>query len=144
MWVCVNLKWYGGRKKVRYSVPNYSTIIQRGAAAALTGPQECVVEMRNIYHGRRDLAVSLLKELGRYVYTPHGAFYILVDVSSPNGARQRGRQFALDLLRERNIAVAPGRTFGSVAEQYVRVSLAASDKEIVHGVREMCAFADRY
>ena len=121
-----------------------STIIQRAAAAALTGPQDCVVEMRQVYRHRCDLAVNLLKELSRYVYTPHGAFYILVDVSGPNGTEHHGRHFALDLLRERNIAVAPGTTFGSVAEQYVRVSLAASDEEIVRGVREICAFADRY
>jgi aspartate aminotransferase/aminotransferase len=126
------------------SYTNISTIIQRGAAAALTGSQDCVVEMRQVYQHRRDLAVSLLKDLGRYVYTPHGAFYILVDVSGPDGTRRRGRQFALDLLRERNIAVAPGTTFGSVAENYVRVSLAASDDEIVRGVREICAFADGY
>jgi aspartate aminotransferase/aminotransferase len=47
------------------------------------------------------------------------------------------------VLRERNIAVAPGSTFGSVAEHYVRVSLAASDEEIVRGVREICEFAKR-
>jgi aspartate aminotransferase/aminotransferase len=99
--------------------------------------------MRSVYLHRRDLAVNLLKELGRYVYTPHGAFYILVDVSNQRGTGRRGQQFALDLLRERNITVAPGSTFGSVAEQYVRVSLAASDDEIVRGVREMCTFADR-
>ncbi len=126
------------------SYTNISTAIQRAASAALTGPQDCVAQMRNVYQHRRDLAVKLLKELGRYVYTPHGAFYILVDVSSPRGTVRRGRQFALDLLRERNVAVAPGSTFGSVAEHYVRVSLAASDDEIVRGVREMCAFADRY
>jgi aspartate aminotransferase len=99
--------------------------------------------MRQVYQRRRDLAVSLLKDLGRYIYTPHGAFYILIDVTSPNGTERQGRQFALDLLRERNIAAAPGSTFGSVAENYVRVSLAASDEEIVRGVREICAFADR-
>jgi aspartate aminotransferase len=125
------------------SYTNISTVIQRGAAAALTGPQTCVAEMRQTYHRRRDLAVRLLKELGRYVYTPHGAFYILIDVSGPDGTGRRGRQFALDLLRERNIAVAPGSTFGSVAENYVRISLAASEEEIVRGVREICAFADR-
>jgi aspartate aminotransferase/aminotransferase len=122
---------------------NISTLIQRAAAAALTGPQDCVVEMRQVYQHRRDLAVSLLKDLGRYVYTPHGAFYILVDVSSPEGTGRRGRQFALDLLRERNVTTAPGSTFGSVAENYVRISLAASDEEIVRGIQEICAFADR-
>jgi aspartate aminotransferase len=99
--------------------------------------------MRQIYQRRRDLALDLLKDLGRYIYTPHGAFYILIDVTSPNGTERYGRQFALDLLRERNVAAAPGSTFGSVAKNYVRVSLAASDKEIVHGIREICAFADR-
>jgi aspartate aminotransferase len=126
------------------SYTNISTIIQRAAAAALTGPQTCVIEMRQDYQHRRDLTVSLLKDLGRYVYTPHGAFYILVDVTGPDGTGRRGRQFALDLLRERNIAAAPGSTFGSVAENYVRISLAASDEEIVRGVREICAFADSY
>ncbi len=125
------------------SYTNISTVIQRAAAAALTGPQTCIAEMRQTYHRRRDLAVGLLKDLGRYVYTPHGAFYILIDVTGPDGTVRRGRQFALDLLRERNVAAAPGSTFGSVAEHYVRISLAASDEEIVHGVREICAFADR-
>jgi aspartate aminotransferase/aminotransferase len=100
--------------------------------------------MRQVYQRRRDLAVSLLKDLGRYNYTPHGAFYILIDVTRPNGTQRRGRQFALDLLRERNIAAAPGSTFGSVAENYVRISLAASDEEIMYGVREICEFADRH
>jgi aspartate aminotransferase/aminotransferase len=143
MWGYVNFTWYGSRKKERYSVPNDSTMIQRAASAALTGSQTCVAEMRRTYHQRRDLAVSLLKELGRYVYTPHGAFYILIDVTNREGGGHRGRQFTLDLLRERNVAAAPGSTFGLVAENYVRVSLAASEEEIVRGVREICAFADR-
>jgi len=46
------------------------------------------------------------------------------------------------LLRERNVTVAPGSNFGSVAENYVRISLAASEEEIVRGVHEICAFAD--
>jgi aspartate aminotransferase/aminotransferase len=125
------------------SFTNISTPIQRAAAAALTGPQACVAEMRDAYQRRRNLVVNLLKEFGRYEYTPHGAFYALVDVTSPNGVQRHGRQFALDLLRERNVAVAPGSSFGSVAEPYVRVSLAASDEEIERGVREICAFADR-
>jgi aspartate aminotransferase/aminotransferase len=125
------------------STTNVSTLAQRAAVAALTGPQDCVAEMREIYRRRRDLAVGLLKELGRYFYTPHGAFYVLIDVTSHAGTQRRGRQFALDLLRERNVAVAPGSGFGSVAEQYVRISLAASDEEIERGVREICAFADK-
>jgi len=124
------------------SSTNVSIIAQRAAQAALTGPQDCVFEMKNTYCRRRDLTVRLLKEMGRYVYTPHGAFYALVDVTSPNGTARRGRQFALDLLRTRNVVVAPGSGFGAVSDHYIRVSLAAADEEIERGVREVCAFAD--
>ena len=122
---------------------NISTIIQRAAAAALTGPQDCVAEMRDTYRRRRDLTVHLLKDFGRYVYTPHGAFYALVDVTARDGTPRRGRQFALDLLRESNVTVAPGSGFGSVSSHCVRVSLAASDEEVERGVRAICLFADK-
>jgi len=124
------------------SYTNMSTPIQRAAAAALTGPQECAIEMREAYRSRRDLTVRLLKEHGRYLYTPHGAFYALINVTSRSG-ELRGRQFALDLLRERNIAVVPGSGFGSVSERFIRISLAASEEELERGIHEICEFADK-
>jgi aspartate aminotransferase/aminotransferase len=125
------------------SYTNISTAIQRAAAAALSGPQDCVGEMRHAYRRRRDLAVSLLKDHGRYVYTPHGAFYILIDITNAQHPQRHARQFSLDLLRETNITVAPGSLFGPAADHYVRVSLAASDEEIERGMREICRFADK-
>jgi len=125
------------------SYTNISTAIQRAAAAALSGPQDCVCEMRDAYRRRRDLAVSLLKDHGRYVYTPQGAFYILIDITNPQHLQRHARQFALDLLREHNITVAAGSAFGPAADHYVRVSLAASEEQIERGVREICHFADK-
>ena len=122
---------------------NINTAIQRAAAAALSGPQDCISEMRNAYQRRRDLAVDLLKEHGRYVYTPHGAFYILVDITNPRYPQRHARQFSLDLLREHNITIGPGSAFGPAADHYARISLAASDEEIERGVREVCLFADK-
>lgn len=125
------------------SYTNVSTLAQKAAAAALTGPQDCVEEMRAIYQRRRDLAVNILREHGRYLYTPHGSFYILVDARRADGQPRSGRELASELLRERNVTVAPGSGFGAVAENYVRVSLAGSDDEIARGLRELCLFADR-
>ncbi len=121
---------------------NMSVIVQKAAAAALTGPQDCVAFMRDSYRRRRDIVVNLLKDYGRYVYTPHGAFYALIDVRGKHAQSRRSREFALALLHERNVAVAPGSGFGSVAEEYVRISLAGSEEEIARGVREICLFAD--
>ena len=125
------------------SYTNVSLLAQRAAAAALTGPQDCVGEMRAIYQQRRDMAVNILREHGRYFYTPHGAFYILVDAHTSEGKPRTGRELARELLRARNVTVAPGSGFGSVAENYVRVSLAGTGEEIEQGLRELCVFADR-
>lgn len=122
---------------------NMATMVQRAAAAALTGPQDSTIEMRETYRHRRDLAIGLLKDYGRYIYTPHGAFYALVNIDRPNGETRHSRQFTLELLRERNVVVAPGNGFGAVTENYIRISLAASDEEIERGVREICTFAER-
>jgi aspartate aminotransferase/aminotransferase len=125
------------------SYTNVSTLVQRAAIAALTGPQECVSEMRAGYQRRRDLAVAVLREHGRFFYTPHGAFYILVDARWPDGRARSGRALAQALLSERNVTVAPGSGFGAVSENYVRVSLAGAEEEIAQGLRELCLFADR-
>jgi aspartate aminotransferase len=124
------------------SFTNISTFVQRAAAAALQGPQDCVVEMRESYRKRRDLVVSLLKDAGRYSYTPEGAFYTLIDVHYKDGTPRRGQQFAFELLRERNITVTPGEDFGKVADHAIRVSLASSEQDLDYGVREICTFAD--
>ncbi len=124
------------------SYTNMSTAIQRAAAAALTGPQDCSIEMCDAYRRRRNLTVRLLKEHGRYLYTPHGAFYTLIDVTGRKG-EVRGREFTLDLLREHNVMVAPGSGFGALSEPFIRISLGASEEELARAIPAICEFADR-
>jgi aspartate aminotransferase/aminotransferase len=128
---------------INANLTNISMPIQRAAAAALTGPQECVTVMRERYRRRRDLVLNQLKQSDRYTYTPHGAFYVLINVASRHGAPRGGRQFALDLIREYNVTVTPGQGFGSVSDEYVRISLAASAEALTRGVRAICQLADR-
>jgi aspartate aminotransferase len=110
---------------------------QAAAAAALNGPQQCVGDMLSQYKKRRDLAMSILKARGRpSAYTPGGAFYLPVDVSS-SGMRSfhlplysmyllshltcltrpppgmSSRDFALKLLSDKHCAVAPGIAFNT-------------------------------
>lgn len=117
-----------------------STVVQKAAAAALTGPQTCVAEVREAYRQRRDFAVGMLKACGRYTYTPQGAFYLLINVGDKLASGYPVYQLAFDLLKRRNVAVAPGSAFGTVARKHVRISLAASELAIECGVRELCAF----
>jgi aspartate/methionine/tyrosine aminotransferase len=112
-----------------------STISQKAGEAALDGPQECVHEMVSAYRRRRDLVVDLLREAGLLLAVPQGAFYILADVSP---AARDSRSFALRLLDERGVGVAPGSAFGEVAGGAVRISLASSDEDLREGVGRIC------
>ena len=113
------------------------TVSQKAAEAALAGPQEPVAEMVAAYRRRRDLTAELLRADGLLAALPAGAFYVMADVA-PSG--MESRDFALALLRERGVAVAPGSAFGSVAANAVRISLASSEDDLREGIARLCAF----
>lgn len=118
-----------------------STIAQKAAEAALDGPQDCVAEMVDAYRRRRDLAVSLLRDAELLVSVPHGAFYVMADVS---GAGLDSRSFALRLVNERKVSVAPGTAFGDVAAGAVRLSLASSEEALREGIGRMAAALEEW
>jgi len=111
---------------------------QLAALAALTGPQEQVARMRDAYRERRDRLVTLLERLGVSCHRPAGAFYAWVNVAD---RAPSARQFALELLRRRRVAVAPGTAFGPAGEGWVRVSLAAETDVLLEGARRMAGFS---
>jgi aspartate aminotransferase/aminotransferase len=113
---------------------------QKAAEAALTGPQDCIAEMRASYKDRRDAVLEVVRAHGLYRYTPHGAFYLMLDIS-PSGLD--GHTFALRLLEETGVAVAPGSAFGTVARDQVRISLATERSQLLEGVERACQLVNR-
>ena len=118
---------------------NPSSIAQKAAEAAYTGPQECVEEMRKAFERRRDLVTSLLKEIpGLKINHPEGAFYIFPEVSAYFGKSYGNRvindanDVAMYLLEEAHVATVNGDAF--CAPGYIRLSYATSDDNI----REAC------
>ena len=111
-----------------------STIAQKAAEAALDGPQDRVQEMVAAYARRRDIAVDLLQEEGLLVSVPHGAFYVMAAVSATG---MSSRDFALRLVAERGVSVAPGTAFGAVGAGAVRISLASSDDDLREGISRL-------
>jgi aspartate aminotransferase len=95
-----------------------SSISQKAALAAITGPQECVAEMRSEFKRRRDLAVEALRAMGMEFSVPKGAFYIFPQVKDE-------KEF-VETLRRKKIIVTPGSAFGSLGKNHVRISYATS------------------
>ena len=107
---------------------------QMGAVAAVTGPQECVAEMRDSYRHRRDLVTEFLTGRGIPHVRPRGAFYLMIDVS---GSGSSGMDFVLRLLKEKRVAVVPGDTFGPGSGRFVRISLATATEPLLEGVERL-------
>ena len=108
---------------------------QFGALEALTSKDDLVSAMVMDYKKRRNKAVEVLKEYNMYEYSPEGAFYILIHTGADNVV-----DFCKKFLKEKHVSVSPGSAFGTVADQYVRVSLASSSEDIETGLRRLCEF----
>jgi aspartate/methionine/tyrosine aminotransferase len=120
-------------------VGNASSISQKGGEAALSGPQDCVRQMREAYRERRDIATALLDEAGVGYVRPRGAFYLMADVSPAGGSLP----FAKRLLQEEHVSVVPGSAFGPGGEGWVRVSLCVDPDVLREGLVRLAAAVDR-
>lgn len=119
-----------------------SSIAQKAAEEAYNGPQDCVESMRKAFERRRDLIVSLLKEIpGLKINHPEGAFYIFPEVSSYFGKTDgkhtiaNSNDLAMYLLEEAHVATVDGAAF--CAPGYIRLSYATSDDNIREAARRI-------
>ncbi len=119
-----------------------SSIAQKAAEAAYTGPQECLEEMRQAFERRRDLTVKLASEIpGFKVNNPGGAFYLFPECTSYYGKSYNGRtinnsgDLAMFLLEEGHVASVGGAAFGS--PETIRFSYATSDENIIEAFRRI-------
>lgn len=119
-------------------------VSQRAALAAYQSSQECVEEMRKAFERRRDLIVSLAKEIpGLDVNVPQGAFYLfpfckrLFGKSYGEYKINTSTDFALYLLQEAHVATVGGDAFGE--PDGFRMSYATSDDNIREAMRRIKA-----
>jgi len=119
-----------------------SSIAQKAAEAAYVGPQDCIEEMRVAFQRRRDLVVSLAREIpGIKVNEPQGAFYLFPEVSSYFGKKYGDRvinnaaDLAMYLLEEGHVATVDGEAF--CLPGYIRLSYATSDDNIREAMRRI-------
>lgn len=115
---------------------NPCTIAQKAAEAAYTGNQQCVADMRVAFERRKNLVVTMAREIpGLKVNEPKGAFYVFPDCSAYFGKVFNGttinnpEDLALYLLAEAHVACVGGTDFG--APTCIRMSYATSDEKLV-------------
>jgi aspartate aminotransferase len=121
------------------STSNPTSIAQKAAIEALTGPQDFINIMLAEFDMRRRFLISELNSIpGMSCLTPTGAFYAFPNISKFYGKSfenikiSSSSDLALYLLEKANVALVPGGAFGD--DNYIRLSYATSIDEIKKGV----------
>lgn len=113
--------------------------VQVAAASALNGPQDYVVNIREMYKARRDILAEGLIDAGWNVTVPNASMFIWAPV--PEAYRDLGcLEFSKLLLTHSDVAVAPGIGFGPGGEGYVRFALVENKHRIRQAVRNIKQF----
>ncbi len=109
------------------------TAIQDAAIVALTGPQDCLDDMRAIYTRRRDAMIDALHAIGIDCKPPKATIYIWAKV--PEG--YTSAEFAEKLLTQAHVIVTPGSSYGPDGEGFIRISLTTPDDRLMEAVRRI-------
>lgn len=117
-------------------------IAQRATITALNASISEIKYMIDEFYKRKNLIINLLSEINGFkLNNPKGAFYIFPDISFFFGKKIRNKtinnstDFAFFLLEEANVATVSGEAFGN--KNCIRISYAASEKEIIEAVKRI-------
>jgi aspartate aminotransferase len=112
-----------------------NAFVQRAAIAAIEGPRDEVIAMREAYRRRRDMVLAGLRAIpGVTIGDIPGTFYAFPDVSTFLGRKagnhviQTTDELCGWLLEAHGIACVPGSAFGGPSS--IRLSFATSEAEI--------------
>ena len=114
------------------SVTNVPAFVQLAALAALTGPQDHVVETTRRLQAKRDMAVEALNKMpGVECSIPEGSFYVFPDI---RGTGMTAQQFADYMVENYQVGVVAGSAFGDRGEGHIRLTYAAPDDVLEEGL----------
>ena len=112
------------------------TPVQVAAAAALNGPQDCVLDIRNTYQKRRDVLIKSMLRAGWDIPAPQASMFAWAPL--PEKFKKKGSlEFAKELMLKADVAVAPGVAFGEYGEGFVRVGLVENEQRIKQAAKNI-------
>jgi len=111
--------------------------VQIAGIIAMRHGDEAAAAQARTYARRRDVVVAGLRRLGWRADPPRGGMFVWARVSDEHLAGQGSIDFALRLIEEAEVAVAPGRAFGEGGEGCVRVALVENAQRLKQAIRQI-------
>ena len=128
--------------EIRHSLSiNSCTFSQYGALAALEGPQEEIIKMKEEYNLRRKFCMRALDEIGFTYGDPGGAFYIYTNVSKSGLSASN---FCKKLLKNTGVLLFPGTLFGDEEDKYIRLSYLQPIEKIQESMKRIKGFINEH
>ncbi len=120
-----------------HATSNATTFVQYAAVDALQGKADAEVEnMVKTFARRRELLCKLLKDIPQIDFIePQGAFYVMCNIAKTG---KTAKDFAQELLEQKLLTVIPCESFG--APEYVRLSYACSEEQIIEAIKRLKEF----
>ncbi|MBR4759471.1 MAG: aminotransferase class I/II-fold pyridoxal phosphate-dependent enzyme [Lachnospiraceae bacterium] len=116
------------------------TTSQYAAIEALKNGDADVAEMREAYNQRRRFLMHSFKEMGLPCFEPFGAFYVFPCIQKFG---MTSEEFAMELLKEEEVAVVPGTAFGDCGEGFLRISYAYSLENLKIAMERIARFIEK-
>jgi len=107
----------------QYSMLCASIISQEAALEAILNGGDALAEMCEAYRQRRNFMIRALNDMGLNCHSPRGSFYAFPSVQTTGLS---SKEFAMQLLKEEQVACVPGGAFGPSGEDHLRCCFAAS------------------
>jgi aminotransferase len=111
-----------------------SIVSQYAALAALTGPQDDMLAMRDTYIRRRTVVLDALTAMGLPHGKPQGGQFVFVDVSRTG---MDSIALAKKVLSEQHVLAYPGGAFSPGMDDYVRITFLQSEEKLRDGLARM-------
>lgn len=122
---------------IQYSTSGVPAFSQHAAIAALnTGGDFLGTQIARAREGRKCVTEGLAASNRIKVGAPEGAFYLFFSIDGVADTRK----FALDLVRETGVGLAPGTAFGDGGENHLRLCYARREDHLNEAVQRIISW----
>jgi aminotransferase len=111
-----------------------SVIAQHAAIAALRGPDDEVLAMRDTYIRRRKIVLDALDAMDISYGMPQGGQFVFADIGFTG---MDSAALAKKILSEQHVLIYPGAAFSAGSENYLRITFLQPEEKLYEGLERV-------